>query len=111
MTTNNKTVRIFMMPQQFPCGPQASCCGPIGQTEDYINALRDAIEKSTGFPVEIKDVTKGVEMKNHLPVLRLVRSFGPTALPIIAIDDEVVAMGSPTRDQAVEAIKMKINAQ
>lgn len=58
MTTNDKTVRIFIMPQQFPCGPQSSCCGPIGQTEEEIQAIKTTIESELGCRVEVLNVMK-----------------------------------------------------
>jgi len=109
MTTNNKRVRIFMMPQQFPCGPQSSCCGPIGQSEEEIQSLKSTIEKETGCQVEALNVTNGNEMSNHPQIVRFVNSFGPMALPIIALDGEVVSLGNPTPEQAVSAIREKMN--
>lgn len=109
MSSNRKTLRIFMMPQQFPCGPQSSCCGPTGQSEEEVRKLKNALEREFECQVEVIDVTNGTDMKNHLPVVRLFRSFGPAALPIIALDGEVVSMGVPTPEQAVSAIKEKIN--
>ncbi|NPV71141.1 MAG: hypothetical protein HPY55_10945 [Firmicutes bacterium] len=43
MSTSSRTVRVFTMPQQFPCGPRSSCCGPIGQSEEEVNNIRSAI--------------------------------------------------------------------
>lgn len=34
MNKNDKVAKNFTMKQQFPCGPQSSCCGPIGQREE-----------------------------------------------------------------------------
>ena len=109
MSTNHKMLRIFMMPQQFPCGPQSSCCGPIGQTEEEVQNLKAVMEKELGCPVEVINVLNGKEMKNYLPISRLFRSFGPTALPIISLDGEVVSMGIPTPKEAVLAVKEKMN--
>jgi len=109
VATNNKTVRIFMLPQQFSCGPQSSCCGPIGQSEGEIENLRNTIEKEIDCQAEVIDVTSGRDMKDHLSIVRLVRSFGPAALPIITLDDEVVSMGNPTPEEAVLAIREKID--
>jgi len=109
MSTNNKTVKIFMMSQQFPCGPQSSCCGPIGQTEEEIQALKNAIEREIKCNVEVVNVMNGKEMRKHLEILRLIRSFGPMALPIITLDNEVVSMGNPKPEEAISAIREKIN--
>ncbi len=98
-----------MMDQQFPCGPQSSCCGPIGQTEQEVQNLKSLLEKELECRVEVLNVTKEADMKDHLPVARLFRSFGPAALPIIALDGEVVSMGIPTPKEAVLAVKEKMN--
>lgn len=105
---NNKVIRIFTMPLQFPCGPQSACCGPIGQSEEEVEKLKSHIEKSLGVKAEVKNVLKGEEMKSHREVLALFRTFGPMCLPIIAIGDEVISMGNPTPEEAVEAIREKI---
>lgn len=110
---NNKNVRIFMMPQQFPCGPQSSCCGPIGQTEEEIQTLRRTIEKETGCLVEVLNVTNRSDMSKHpqivQQIVRLLNAFGAMALPIIALDGEVVSMGNSTPEQAALAIREKMN--
>jgi hypothetical protein len=108
MAGNDKTIRVFTMRQQFPCGPQSACCGPIGQSEEEIANLTNAIENRFGCNAEVVDVMNGAEMRNHLSVLRVMRAFGPTALPIIALDGEVVSMGNPTPEEAVETIKEKM---
>jgi hypothetical protein len=105
MTANSGTVRLFTVPQQFPCGPQSSCCGPIGQSEEEIRELTNTIEKEIGCPVEIVNVTEYDKAINHPGVVRLLQSFGPAALPIITIDEEVISMGNATTDEAVSAIK------
>ncbi|MEN3203294.1 MAG: hypothetical protein ABDK87_06140 [Atribacterota bacterium] len=110
MSQNSGVVRIFMMPQQFPCGPQSSCCGPIGQSEEEIEGLKSAIERELGLQVEVVNIIEDKSMKNHLGVLRLIQSFGPMALPIITIgeEDEVVSIGTPTPEEAVLAIREKV---
>lgn len=109
MTTNDKTVRIFMLPQQFPCGPQSSCCGPIGQTEEEVQNLKTTIERELDCRVEVLNAMNGKDMSNHLQILRLIRSFGPMALPVIALDDDIVSLGDPMPEQAVSAIRERMN--
>ena len=109
MAVNNNNVRIFTLPLQFPCGPQSSCCGPVGQSEAQIESLKNTIETETGQTVEVLSVTNGKEMKNHLQIVRMVRSFGPMALPIITLNGEVVTMGNITPEQALSALKEKMN--
>ncbi|MFQ6082300.1 MAG: hypothetical protein ACE5WD_02940 [Candidatus Aminicenantia bacterium] len=109
MNKNNKTVRIFTMPLQFPCGPQAACCGPIGQSEEEIQKLKESIEKELGVRVEVKNVMRGEDMRDYRQISELFRSFGPMSLPIIAIEDEVVSMGNPTPEEAVSTLQEKMN--
>ena len=108
MSQNNKIVRIFTMPLQFPCGPQAACCGPVGQSDEDIQNLKESIEKELSVGVEVKNVTKGEDMRDYRQISGLFRSFGPRSLPIIAIEDEVVSMGNPTPEEAVAALQEKM---
>lgn len=108
MNTNSKTIRIFILPQQFPCGPQSSCCGPVGQSEEEVQSLKTAIETEFNMPVEIHYATDGKTMRNHLQTLRLVRSFGHMALPVITLDEEVVSMGNSAPENAIEEIRKKL---
>ncbi len=109
MEGNNKVVRIFMLPRQFPCGPQSSCCGPIGQTEEEIETLKNFIQKELNVKVEVLNVMEEKDMRNHLQIVRLVHTLGPMALPIITLNDEVVSFGMPEPEQAILAIKEKMN--
>jgi len=108
MNKNNKSVRIFTMPLQFPCGPQAACCGPVGQSDEEIKKLSEAIKKELGVVIEVKNVTRGEDMRDYHQISELFRSFGPISLPIIAIEDEVVSMGNPAPEEAVAALREKI---
>lgn len=109
MDFKNETVRIFMMPQDFPCGPQSSCCGPIGQSEEDIENLKGSIEEGLGYEVEILDVMNHDAIKNYDQVVELLSYFGPMALPVIALGNDVVSTGSPTPEMAVAAIREKAN--
>lgn len=110
MTDIDKIVKIFTMPQEFPCGQESSCCGPVGQANEEIQGLKNAIEEGTGCQVEVLNTTKGEDMKKHLNVVRLLHSFGPTALPIITLNDEVVSMGNSKPKEAVLAVQEKIKS-
>lgn len=104
MVSNNKVVRIFTMPQEFPCGPQASCCGPVGQSEEEVKALSAAVEE-LGVEVEVHNVKDMNDLANYQNVLTLLRSFGLVAVPVLTVGDEVVSIGVPTPEQAVSAVK------
>lgn len=108
MSTTDKIVRIFTMPVQLPCGPQSSCCGPVGQTEEQIQSLRNMIEEMVGVKTEVRNVMKGEDMKNFREIIALFRSLGPVALPIIAVGEEVVSVGNPEPSEAAELIKEKL---
>lgn len=108
MTTENCTVRIFMSPQQFPCGPQSTCCGPVGQSEEEIQNLKIAIETELDLNVEVLNSSDEQNMNNFSQIQKLIRSFGPKALPIISLDEEVISLGNPVPEQAVSAIRDKM---
>lgn len=102
------TIRIFMMPREFPCGPQSSCCGPVGQSEDEIHSLKEALERELSCPVEVINVRDGHQMRNYLHIVRLLHAFGPAATPILTCDDEVISLGTPTPEQAVTALRERL---
>ena len=96
-----------MMPQEFPCGEQSSCCGPIGQSEQEIQNLKSGIEKELACEVEVLNVKNDDDMRNHPRIVQLVHSLGPKALPILTLEDEVVSMANPTPEKAITAIREK----
>ncbi|MCM8784592.1 MAG: hypothetical protein NC818_07535 [Candidatus Omnitrophica bacterium] len=102
-----KTIKIFTLEQQFPCGPRSSCCGPIGQSEQEVTALKNAIEK-LGLEVEIYDVQKFKNLQEHPQVFKLFRTFGPQAIPVITVGNDVVCMGKSEISETVAAIKSKL---
>jgi hypothetical protein len=102
---NPKAVYLFTMPQQFPCGPGSACCGPIGQTEEEIQKLKESLEKELGVSVEVKNVIKGEDMRAFRSILGIFRTFGPMSLPIISIGEEIVSMGNPTPEEAVAVVR------
>ena len=106
---SNKTLRIFMLPQEFPCGEQSSCCGPIGQSEEEIESLKSSIENQLDYKIEVLNVKDDDAMKNHPQIVKLVRSLGPTALPILALEDEVVSMAEIAPEKAIAAIREKVD--
>ena len=106
---SNKTLRIFMLPQEFPCGEQSSCCGPIGQSEEEIESLKSTIENQLDYKVEVLNVKDDDAMKNYPQVVKLVGSLGPTALPILALRDEVVSMAEIAPEKAIAAIREKVD--
>jgi len=107
MDKNNKVVKIFTLEQQFPCGPQSSCCGPIGQSEEEVTALKNAIEK-IGLEVEVYDVQRLKNLQEHPHVFKLFRTFGPQVIPVITVDNEIACMGPAETSEVVSAIKSKL---
>lgn len=102
-----KVAKIFTLEQQFPCGPKSSCCGPIGQSEQEVLSLKSAIEK-LGFEVEVYDLQKMKNLQDNPQVFKLFRTFGPQAIPVITIGEEVACMGQSEISEAVSAIKSKL---
>ena len=105
----DNVIKIFTMPQKFPCGEGSSCCGPIGQTETEINSLKDHLAKNIpGAKIEIYNALDGAQMKSERGMLATLRNFGWGVLPIIAVNDEPVSMGAPGLKEAVKLIKSKL---
>lgn len=109
--TEQVSVRLYYVPQTFPCGPQSSCCGPVGQTEaevaTYLQQLRDALP---GVAVEAIDVSRPLKLGRDGPVIRLLNAFGQAACPIFAVNGEVVSMGPPATGELVDLLKARLAA-
>lgn len=104
---DQKTIKIFTMEQQFPCGPNSSCCGPIGQSEQEVMSLKNAIER-LGLEVEVYDIQKMKNLQENPSVFKLFRIFGPQAIPVITVENEVACMGESEIEETISAIKSKL---
>ena len=108
MEKNNKKIaKIFTLKQEFPCGPKSSCCGPIGQSEQEVSSLKSAIEK-LGLEVEVYDIQRMKNLQDSPQVFKLLRTFGPLAIPMITVGDEVASMGQSEISETVSAVKSKL---
>ncbi|MCX5835102.1 MAG: hypothetical protein NTV99_11470 [Deltaproteobacteria bacterium] len=101
-------VRIFTASLQFPCGPGTTCCS-IGQSEEYVKALVSAME-GLGVSVKVHPIEKDNDLGARFPDAgKMLEEFGPGITPILSFNDELVAMGVPTIEEAVSMIKERIN--
>ena len=107
MVQDKPVIRIFTMPQGFPCGEKATCCGSVGQTEEQIAALKSSLAR-LGTPVEVLNVKKLEVLQKHPTVFRLLRRFGMRVVPILAVGDQVVGMGFATFDEAAKACEERL---
>lgn len=109
MNETGPAVRIYYLPQQFPCGPSSACCGPIGQTaaelEGYVATLRAAIP---GCEPEVIDASGKLHLGRDLPAIKLLNAFGAAASPIFMVGGEVVSMGPPDLTELVGLIGQKL---
>jgi len=105
--SEQRKVRIFTAPLQFPCGPGSTCCGPIGQSDDDIKKFSDAII-NLNVAVEVHNIMEDGFSGRFPIVANLLGSFGPGIVPILAIGDEVISMGTPTPEEAVQAVKERL---
>ncbi len=114
MSASVPTIRIYYLPLTFPCGPSSGCCGPIGQTEEEIQSYIAALRKELGqVEVETIEATfiSRLDQERDGAVLRLLNTFGAMALPIFALNGEVVSMGGPPSvEEVVELFKGKLSA-
>jgi len=107
MPQDKPVVRIFTMPQEFPCGEKSTCCGSIGQTEEQIAALESSLAQ-LGTAVEVLNVKRMEVLKKHPNVFKLLRTFGMRVVPILAVGDQIVGMEFATLDQAVKAVQERL---
>ncbi len=77
MSADVKTIKIYIMPLEYPCGPQSACCGPIGQSEEEIKGLKETIERELRVNVGLIDVKKeGIRLSDS-QVLKLLNPLVP----------------------------------
>ncbi len=108
---HDNVVRLYYAPLSFPCGPQSSCCGPTGQSEEDLSAWVDALKRSIpGLQVETIDATGQLDPQRDQAVMTLLNSFGAVACPIIAVDGEIVSMGPPVLDELIPMVKSSLPA-
>ncbi len=111
MNDANRTVRLYYLPQSFPCGPQSSCCGPVGQSEEELRGYLAELESHLpGVTVETIDVSQKLRLGRDLPALKLLNTFGAAACPIFVLDGEVVSIGPPSIPELAELLKAKLEA-
>jgi hypothetical protein len=112
MSQAKSVVHLYYVPQSFPCGPQSSCCGPTGQSEEDVQRYVKELEtRVPGVRVETVDASKKLSLGRDLPVAKLLNAFGVTACPIVALNGEVVSMGPPTLSELVKLVKEKLSAK
>ena len=101
-------VRIYTAPLQFPCGPGTTCCS-VGQSEEYVKALVSAME-GLGVSVKVHNVEEdGDELFARFPSAgEMLKEFGPGITPILSLNDEVVAMGVSTPEDALTVLSEKL---
>jgi len=108
MNEKNKVIKIFTMKQEFPCGPQSTCCGPVGQTEEEISELKNAIE-GLGLKVEIFDVSNFKDELLYPEVTKILKNFGLEYVPVITVNDELTCVGQSAGINGIlEEIKKKL---
>lgn len=88
-------IRLYYLPQTFPCGPQSSCCGPVGQSEEELREYVRLMEANLpGAKIETIDVSQKLNLGRDLPAVKLLNAFGAAACPIFALNHEVISMGT-----------------
>jgi hypothetical protein len=111
MNESQSIIRLYYVPQSFPCGPQSSCCGPSGQSEEALRHYQTQLETSLpGVQVQTIDVTQKLNLGRDLPAAKLVNTFGWAACPIFTLDGEVISMGPPSVTELIELLGAKLAA-
>jgi hypothetical protein len=102
-------VRLYYWPQSFPCGPQSSCCGPVGQSREEIESyVRRIGSDLPGVTVETFDVSAKLRLERDRPVIKLVNTFGVAACPIFVANGEVVSMGPPAMAELMDLLRARL---
>jgi len=109
MKDESRRIRVYSMPQEMPCGPASSCCGPIGPTEEEIAQLRSALEQILpGIQVEVINIRQEkLRVQRDVAVLKVLQMIGPMALPVVAVNGEVVSIGPTEPDQLGPLLRAK----
>ncbi len=112
MSASKTTLRLYYLPLSFPRGPQSSCCGPIGQSEEelqgYVAELKGSLPE---VEVQTIDVNGKLQLGRDGAVLKLLNSFGAMACPVFALDGEVLSMGPPSLPEVIEMVKARLGGQ
>jgi len=104
-----RSVFIFTLPQESPCGSNSSCCGPPGQSEQVVDELKTGLHKVFGVPVSVINVKDENAMQDYRGVDALIENFGCACTPVVALGLEVVCMGKPNVEDVVAALKTRMN--
>lgn len=111
MRETDSIIRLYYLPQSFPCGPQSSCCGPVGQSDEELRQYLIQLESNLpGVKVQTIDVSQKLSLGRDLPAVKLLNTFGAGACPIFMVRSEVVSMGPPSLPELVELLKAKFEA-
>ncbi|NIM52205.1 MAG: hypothetical protein GTN78_20890 [Gemmatimonadales bacterium] len=104
-------IRVYFVPQTFPCGPDSSCCGPVGQTEEELQALAGNL--AAAFPdteIEVVDAGGTLQMGRDLPVIKMLNTFGAAACPIVTLNGDLVSMGPPNLSELIKLLKTRLHS-
>ena len=112
MNEESKTICVYTMPQEMPCGPASSCCGPIGQTEEEIDQLRRELEHALpGVQVETINIRHNkLNVQRDAAALKVIQTFGSRALPVLVVDAQVISIGPPQVPELVAKLQAKITS-
>ncbi|MCM8766781.1 MAG: arsenic metallochaperone ArsD family protein [Candidatus Omnitrophica bacterium] len=109
MEKNGKVLKIFTIPQTFPCGPRSSCCGPIGLSDEEVNFLVNTAKKVFTGEIKVFNLMEEEVQINNKQVVSLVSSLGWGCLPIISLDDKIISLGMPSSEQElIETLKSNL---
>lgn len=101
-------IRIYYLPEIFPCGAGSSCCGPVGQSDEEIQSYVAELRAALGqVEVQTIDVTEPLDPSRDMAALKLLDSFGAMVLPIFAVDGEVLSMGPPSMSEVIHMLKAR----
>ncbi|NWG13456.1 MAG: hypothetical protein HXY20_07990 [Acidobacteria bacterium] len=109
MSETNSMIRLYYMPQSFPCGPGSSCCGPVGQSEEELREYVVQLESSLpGVKIQPIDMSQKLNLGRDLPAIKLLNTFGAAACPIFVLGGDVVSMGPPSIPELAHLLQERL---
>lgn len=103
------TVTIYFMPPGDAGMVGAHSRGAPGRLEIELgDIVRQLSEALPGVSVELVDTSRPLRFPRHRGALRLLRSFGCDALPIVALGDQVVSIGPPAVNELIGLIAARL---
>lgn len=98
-------INLFVTKQICGCDSQPGCCSAPGQSKKEIAGLAETLKKITQVEAKINEI-RDIKTADEFPkAAALFKKYGYSCLPIVMVEDDVVAYGIPDEEFIVNSIK------